>query len=103
MRWVLTHVFYPNPPIFSLHYCPPSFLQYAPEHVARVSIIFNDERCAGRVSIPIFLQNDSQALPIDGLGQVVCRAQRVAKVLVVHDREHNDGDIGHLRIGLQGC
>ena len=48
--------------------------------------------CAA-VGAAVLLQRGGEPLPVDRLGEVVGRAEREAHVLVIHDGQHDDGNV----------
>jgi len=72
--------------------------EHAPEELTDLDIVVHDED--GKVA-PVLFERRHQPLAVDRLGEIVGGAKRVAQVLVVDDREHDNRDVGDVRVGLE--
>ena len=88
-----------HPPVLRLHDRVALRLEHAPEEL-RAAPTSSSTTSTGRSRRCCF-EHRHQALAVDRLGEVVGGAQRVAQVPVVDDRQHDDGDVGDLGVGLE--
>ena len=87
-----------RPAVLRLHDGVPLRLQHAAQQLAHRDVVVHDQH--GKVAA-VLLEHGDQALAVDGLGEVVGGAEGIAEILVVDDGQHDDGDVGDLRVGLE--
>ena len=90
-----------DPAVLGLVDGPPGALQHAAHQLAGRRVVLDEEDAAGRRVAPVLGQHRRQPGPVDRLGEIVGRPERVPRVAVVHDGHHDDRDLREVGIGLQ--
>ena len=88
-----SHSLQRNASILGIDHLPTLFFQPAVKHLAHYRIVFDHQHWTGWTGALIPLQNSSKPIPIDGLGQIVGCAQRIAHLFLVHDCNHDHRDL----------
>ena len=64
-------------------------------------VVAHDERAARCRRAPVAVEHGLEPCPLDRLRQVVGGAERKSQATLLDDGDHDDGNVGELRIGLQ--